>query len=147
MEQAANYFLKQAPAAQLNMGTPFYGYHYANIDQIFGLCPNSPFTADGSCDGTVTAGGYGMTLKPLINKNGWHTIYDPIALVPYMLKDDGSDGYITYDDAFSTYYRVWYSDWQLGMGGTFMWSLDADYDGHSQDLLDAMYGASLGGQK
>jgi hypothetical protein len=29
------------------------------------------------------------------------------------------------------------------MGGTFMWSLDADYDGHSQDLLDAMYQASL----
>jgi hypothetical protein len=23
----------------------------------------------------------------------------------------------------------------------FMWSLDADYDGTSQDLLDAMYGA------
>jgi hypothetical protein len=25
-----------------------------------------------------------------------------------------------------------------------MWSLDADYDGHSQDLMDAMYNASLG---
>jgi hypothetical protein len=23
-----------------------------------------------------------------------------------------------------------------------MWSLDADYDGHSQDLLDAMYKAT-----
>jgi hypothetical protein len=23
-----------------------------------------------------------------------------------------------------------------------MWSLDADYDGHSQDLLDAMYQAT-----
>jgi hypothetical protein len=28
-----------------------------------------------------------------------------------------------------------------------MWSLDADYDGHSQDLLDAMYEASLSGGK
>ena len=26
------------------------------------------------------------------------------------------------------------------------WSLDADYDGHSQDLLDAMYSATLGGK-
>jgi len=24
-----------------------------------------------------------------------------------------------------------------------MWSLDADYDGHSQDLMDAMYSASV----
>ena len=84
----------------------------------------------------VTSGNYGPDFKPLINQKGWQTFYDPIALVPYMLKTDGSDGFITYDDAFSTYYRVWYSDWDRGLGGTFMWSLDADYDGHSQDLLD-----------
>jgi hypothetical protein len=29
------------------------------------------------------------------------------------------------------------------LGGSFMWSLDADYDGKSQDLMDAMYKASL----
>ena len=29
----------------------------------------------------------------------------------------------------------------LGFGGVFLWSLDADYDGTSQDLLDAMYAA------
>ncbi len=147
VELTADYFVKQVPGAQLNMGTPFYGYHYANIHQVFGLCPNAAFTANGECDGTVVSGGYGLTLKPLINQNGWKTIYDPIAMVPYMLKVDGSNGYITYDDAFSTYYRVWYSNWQRGMGGTFMWSLDADYDGHSQDLLDAMYSASLGRKK
>ncbi len=60
-----------------------------------------------------------------------------------MLKTDGTDGYITYDDAASTYLRVLYSDWKRGLGGTFMWSLDADYDGHSQDLLDAMYAATV----
>ena len=63
--------------------------------------------------------------------------------VPYMLRQDGSPGYITYDDEFSTYYRVWYSVWQRELGGSFMWSLDADYDGHSQDLLDAMYSATV----
>jgi len=28
-----------------------------------------------------------------------------------------------------------------GFGGVFTWELSADYDGHSQDLLDAMYNA------
>ena len=74
---------------------------------------------------------------------GWQTFYDPVALVPYMLRVDGKKGFITYDDSASTFYRVWYSDWQWNLGGTFMWSLDADYDGQSQDLLDAMYAASL----
>jgi GH18 family chitinase len=85
---------------------------------------------------------HGSDLKHRINTDGWPTYYDPIALVPYMLKTDGTDGHIAYDDAFSTYFRVWYSDWDRGLGGTFLWSLDADYDGHSQDLLDAMYNAS-----
>jgi GH18 family chitinase len=63
-----------------------------------------------------------------------------------MLRADGSPGYITYDDPVSTYHRINYSLWQRGLGGSFMWSLDADYDGHSQDLLDAMYSATLGGK-
>jgi GH18 family chitinase len=82
-------------------------------------------------------------MKNHINKQGWETIYDPIALVPYMLRKDGANGFITYDDAVSTYIRVSYSDWNLGLGGTFMWSLDADYDGQSQDLLEAMYQATV----
>src|ERR1019366_8536397 len=47
VELTGDYFLKQVPGAQINMGTPFYGYHYANIRQVFGLCPNAKFTADG----------------------------------------------------------------------------------------------------
>jgi chitinase len=144
-QEAANLFLKQVSAAKLNMGTPFYGYFYTNIKQLFGLCPNAAFTADGECDNAVRTVNYSW-VKKRINKDGWQTYYDPIALVPYMLKTNGSDGYITYDDAFSTYYRVWYSDWDRGLGGTFMWSLDADYDGHSQDLLDAMYRATVAAQ-
>lgn len=143
VDDAATIFLKKMSGAKLNMGTPFYGYYYHNINEEFGLCPNSAFTPDGECDNTVTTGNYGPNFKPWINAKGWETIYDPVALVPYMLRVDGGHGYITYDDAFSTYYRVWYSDWQRDLGGTFMWSLDADYDGHSQDLLVAMYNASL----
>jgi chitinase len=146
VHDAANIFLKHMPAKKLNMGTPFYGYRYGNINQEFGLCPNSASTADGECDWAVRSGNYGTDFKPLINQRGWQTFYDPVAMVPYMLRENGGNGYITYDDAFSTYFRVWYADWQRGLGGTFMWSLDADYDGHSQDLMDAMYNASLGGR-
>jgi chitinase len=139
---AAQIFLKQVPPHQLNMGTPFYGYYYTNINRLFELCPNSLYTADQDCDNTVLSENYAPFIKNRVDRDGWHTFYDPIALVPYMLKTDGKDGYITYDDAVSTYLRVQYSDWVLGLGGTFMWSLDGDYDGHSQDLLDAMFRAT-----
>jgi len=145
VRDAANLFLLVVPAKQLNMGTPFYGYRYNNINAEFGLCPNSAITPDEACDWAAQPGNYGTDFKPLINQRGWRTYYDPAAMVPYMLRADGGNGYITYDDAFSTYFRVYYADWQRGMGGTFMWSLDADYDGQTQDLLDAMYNASVAG--
>jgi chitinase len=137
VEEAANIFLTQLnlPASKLNMGTPFYGYLYQNVSALWGLCTN--------CGSTVNSINYGTGIKQRINQQGWETFYDPISLVPYMLKIDRSPGYITYDDYFSTYYRIWYSVWKRGLGGTFMWSLDADYDGHSQDLLDAMYRATM----
>jgi chitinase len=141
-QQAAAMYLKHVPASQLNLGTPFYGYDYTNINQIFEACPNDSQTPDGDCDDTVATMNYGPNIKQLINKKGWQRYYDPVALVPYLVRADGGDGFITYDDAFSTYTRVYYADWVLGLGGTFMWSLDADYDGHSQDLLDAMYQAT-----
>ena len=93
---------------------------------------------DGDCNGKVLTENYAPFIKNRVNQYGWETFYDPIALVPYMLKTDGTNGFITYDDPISTYVRVSYSDWNLGLGGTFMWSLDADYDGQGQDLLDAM---------
>jgi chitinase len=142
-QEAAEIFLREVPAQQLNMGTPFYGYVYLNVHQLFGVCPNSLKNQDQECNGFVLTENYAPFMKDRVNNQGWHTLYDPIALVPYMLRDDGKDGFITYDDPTSTYLRVSYSDWNLGLGGTFMWSLDADYDGHGQDLLDAMYLATV----
>jgi chitinase len=141
-KESADIFLQEAPASKLNQGTPFYGYEYTNVNQLFGLCPNSVYTSDGECDDTVLTLNYGTDIKPLINKQGWKVHRDPKAMVPYLLRADGSDGFITYDDPLSTFERVWYSDWSRGLGGTFLWSLDEDYDGHSQDLLDAMSAAS-----
>jgi chitinase len=125
------------PKTKLNIGTPFYGYYYHDINVLWGFCTNY------DCSNSVDYLNYGTDFKPLINKNGWRTYYDPISLVPYMLREDGGPGFITYDDASSTFYRVAYSDWTRGVGGVFIWELDADYDGHSQDLLDAAYNASL----
>ena len=144
-DQAIAIFVKGHGIApeKLNMGTPFYGYYYTNVRQLWGVCPNAAHTPDGNCDASVASQNYGTFIKQRINQHGWETFYDPIALVPYMLRVDGGPGFITYDDAFSTYYRTWYSDWKRGLGGTFMWSLDADYDGQSQDLLDAEYSGSL----
>jgi len=123
------------------MGTPFYGYFYTDVSQEFGPC-NPLF--NGSCgDNTVPSENYGTFIKQRINKLGWTAYFDQHSLVPYLLRSNGRPGYITYDDPYSTYIRVWYSEWKRGLGGAFMWSLDADYDGHSQDLLDAMYRATM----
>jgi chitinase len=139
VKEAIDIYVQQlhVPLAKLNMGTPFYGYFYTNVSTLFGKCKN--------CENTVLSENYGTFIKQRINAKGWITSYDTYAVVPYMLRTDGKSGYITYDDSLSTYYRVWYSLWQRGTGGTFMWSLDADYDGTSQDLLDAMYSATHAG--
>jgi len=143
VQSAADIILRHVPPSQVNMGTPFYGYYYRKVSQLFGVCPNIGHTDDQSCDNLVHTENYGSFIKKRINKAGWQTYYDPISWVPYMLRRDGGPGFITYDDSFSTFARVSYADWTRGLGGSFMWSLDADYDGKSQDLLDAMYKASL----
>jgi chitinase len=127
--------------SQLNIGTPFYGYVYHKADALWGYCPDQNAAQD--CGGSVDYENYGTFFKQRINAMGWRTYYDPYSLVPYMLKADGSEGFITYDDESSTFYRVWYTDWARGLGGTFIWEIDADYDGTTQDLLDAAYNASL----
>jgi len=146
VEQAANIFLNDfhVPASKINMGTPFYGYFYTyntNVRELFGSC--DPLGAPECGNNLVPSENYGTFIKQRINKLGWKSYLDGAALVPYMLRSDGRPGYITYDDPLSTYRRIWYSEWQRGLGGGFMWSLDADYDGHSQDLLDAMYQATM----
>ncbi|HUE20859.1 MAG TPA: glycoside hydrolase family 18 protein [Bryobacteraceae bacterium] len=141
--QAATVYLTylNVPASKLNMGTPFYGYYYTDVSAEFGPCSQ---LWDGQCgNDAVPSENYGTFIKQHINQNGWTAYLDPHALVPYLLRSDGSPGYITYDDAASTYKRIQYSEWERGLGGGFMWSLDADYDGHSQDLLEAMYQATM----
>jgi len=142
--QAADVFIDDyhVPPAKLNMGTPFYGYFYTTVDEVYGLCwagePNR------TCDSHLVRGvNYGTWVKPEINQGGWTVYFDEKSSVPYLLRSDGSPGFVTYDDQYSTYTRIWYSDWQRGLGGSFMWSIDEDYDGQTQPLLDSMYKATM----
>ncbi len=139
VKEAIDIYVQQLliPKAKLNIGTPYYGYVYHQSNALWGYCPNE------DCSNSVDYENYGTFFKQRINQMGWRTFYDPSALVPYMLKDNGNPGFITYDDASSTFYRVSYTDWGRGLGGTFIWELDADYDGQTQDLLDASFNASL----
>jgi len=125
--------------SQINMGTPFYGYFYENVPQLWAPCDNCS-------DDTVLSEPYAPFVKERVDREGWVYHVEPVSLVPYLLRADGKPGFITYDNPSSTYLRVWYSVWARGLGGTFMWSVDQDYDGHSQELLDAMYAATMNGK-
>jgi chitinase len=143
VEQTTNIFLNDyhVPASKINMGTPFYGYFYTTVTEPYGLCwagePNR--TCDSHLVRSVT---YGTWVKPVLNQGGWTAYFDEKSAVPYLLRTDGSPGFVTYDDQYSTYTRIWYAEWQRGLGGGFMWSLDQDYDGQTQPLLDSMYQAT-----
>lgn len=92
---------------------------------------------------------YGTDIKPRIGHPGWVRHRDTMAKAPYLLYHGmgGQTGFISYDDAQSTRTKVNYVLGKRNFGGVFLWSLDADYDGTSQDLLDAMYGAFQRHQK
>jgi len=137
VKEAIDIYVTQLNIApeKLNVGTPFYGYFYQNVTELYGPCQN--------CANTVLSENYGTFIKQRINQKGWTSYFSEVTGVPYMLRTDGKPGFITYDDAASTFHRVSYSLWTRGLGGSFNWSLDADYDGNSQDLLDAEYRATL----
>jgi len=143
-KEAADIFLADAPAEKLNQGTAFFGFEYKSVRHLYEKCPSSALTADHECDEpAVPVLKYGRDIKPLLDRAGWKVLMDDTAHVPYLVRTDGSPGLITYDDPSSTYERAWYSDWDRGLGGMFVWKLDEDYDGQSQDLLDAVYRASF----
>jgi chitinase len=117
------------PLSKMNIGTPFYGYEWDGIDQLWGGCS--------AC--ASASWNYGTYIKQRINEQGWTENYDSAAQAPY-LTSATIPGLITYDGVASTTHKVRYVK-ARGFGGVFTWELSADYDGKSQDLLDAMYNA------
>lgn len=117
------------PLAQLNIGTPFYGYEFDGVDALWAACA-----------GCGNQQNYGDYIKPLMNSSSWQKEMDKSAKSPYMVNST-LPAFITYDNASSTSSKTRYIMKQRGFGGVFMWELSADYDGKSQDLMDAMYKA------
>lgn len=118
----------QVPREKLNVGTGFYGYEFARASKLWASC---------GCADSTTSVDYGTYIKPRINKLGWSARVDKSAKAPYLLRAGG--GFITYDDVRSTARKVTYALGERDLGGVFMWELAGDYDGRSQDLLDAMH--------
>jgi chitinase len=117
------------PLSKLNIGTPFYGYEWDGVD--------TNWTACASCASSSQS--YGTYIKQRIDQQGWEFGYDKAALAPY-LTNATIPGFITYDGMTCTARKVTYVK-SRGFGGVFMWELSQDYDGKSQDLLNAMYKA------
>jgi chitinase len=116
------------PLAQLNIGTPFYGYEFDGVDALWAVCSGC----------AVNQQNYGDYIKPLMHSSAWQKQSDKSAKSPYMVNST-LPGFITYDNPSSTGSKTRYILKQRGFGGVFMWELSADYDGKSQDLMDAMY--------
>lgn len=128
-----NYF--HVPPGMLNIGTGFYGYELTTANGLWDPCEK--------CDSTTFSRSYGTYIKPRIGGLGWKREFDADAQAPYLVRSSGSErGFITYDDAESTARKVEYVLGKRQLGGVFTWALGGhfgDYDGHSEDLLDAMF--------
>ena len=133
VDDSMNLYLNQlgVPPEKINLGPAFYGYEFP-VGQLHGPC---------HCDKSTASREYGSYIKPRIGKDGWVQEMDSIAMAPYLTRENGTPGFITYDDADSTARKVAYALEVRNLGGVFMWELSEDYDGKKQDLLDSMYKA------
>jgi len=124
-----NYLTKfDVPAEKLNIGTAFYGYKFL-VANLWDHC---------ECSGEAFSMTYAQ-VKPHIGK-GWTRYVDPLASAPYLVHNT-KPGFITYDDQDSTSRKAEYVIKTRDLGGIFMWEISQDYDGHSQELMTALYRA------
>lgn len=123
------------PIEKLNIGTPFYGYEWDGTDLLWAQCA--------SC--ASYSWNYATYIEDRINQQGWTRNFDEVAVAPYLTNPDiegvGLAGLITYDDASTTARKTTYVIKERHFGGMFMWELSADWDGHRQELFDALYEA------
>ena len=123
------------PVAKLNIGTPFYGYEWDGTDILWAQCSTCASSSQN----------YAPYIKDRVNRHGWTRNFDNVAVAPYLTNPDiqtlKMPGFITYDDEATTARKTHYVMKQRRFGGMFLWELSADYDGHCQSLLDALYDA------
>ncbi|GEM_PF-373962 len=126
------------PASKVIFGTPFYGYEYTNIENLYDACPGTCGAANVLyLDYKVIATTY-MTAG-----SGWTYHWDAGSLVPYLTKDAGA-GIITFDDVTSIADKVSYAITTRNLAGVMMWDLNADYiPWLGQPLMDSMSSAFM----
>ena len=124
------------PAAQINLGTAFYGYAF-DVNNLWTFCQGQQLCGNAGAP-TVT---YSQA-EQLIKSGAWSENYDDLADAPYLLDATGQTfGFITYDNPSSTSRKVSYALSQRHLGGVFMWEISQDYNGTTQPLLNAMHSA------
>jgi len=121
------YLSNGAPAAQLLMGLPYYGYEFP-VPQLYASC---------SCASTSSLP-Y-SSIAPLVG-NGWSANFDASSQSPYLT--NGSS-VITYENPGSIATKANWAVNTEGLAGVFTWALDQDYLGPgNQPLLAAMASAA-----
>jgi chitinase len=119
------------PAAQINLGTAFYGYGF-DVDGLWYFC---------GCQQTLSF--TYVQMQQMLATGGWTQHVDPLASAPYATNPNTAHiGFLTYDTPASTALKVNYALETRGLGGVFMWEISQDYDGKTQPLMTAMYNAA-----
>jgi chitinase len=128
--------LYSVPAAQINLGTAFYGYAF-DVFGLWSFCANDQLCGNQGAP-TVTY----SQVEQLLNTGAWSENWDDLADAPYLLDPNAPMfGFITYDNPTSTSEKVSYALAKRHLGGVFMWELSQDYNGTTQPLLNAMHSA------
>jgi len=125
-------FQFKVPAAQINLGTAFYGYGF-DVNGLWYSC---------GCEQTSS---FTYTqIQQLLAAGGWTQAVDPLASAPYATNPNTAHiGFLTYDTPSSTALKVNYALKTRGLGGVFMWEISQDYDGKTQPLMSAMHSAAM----
>ena len=113
---------RNIPKEKINMGMPFWGLKWESSNI------NEPFTAS-----TVDILYYDI---PELIDNGWSYNWDPYALCPYLIKDDGTQ-VITYENSQSIGLKCEYVSEQ-GLGGVMIWALAYDQTSNGQELIQSI---------
>jgi chitinase len=124
------------PAAQINLGTAFYGYAF-DVNGLWTFCQGQQLCGNAGAPTVIYS-----QVEQLIKSGAWSENYDDLADAPYLLDATGKTfGFITYDDPSSTSAKVSYALTTRHLGGVFMWELSQDYNGATQPLMTAMHSA------
>ncbi len=124
VDSAINLWIKAGfPANKINMGLPFYGYRYDNIQNA-----NNGFLQSFIGAKSITY----KEIVTLINTNSFTRHFHSEAKVPWIY--DGST-FISYDDEESIAIKTQYIN-SKGLGGAMIWELSHDPSG---ELLNTIF--------